>query len=159
MYDVPLPTLKAVRDLLGDLLGRSVDVTPLDSSEPTLDHRATVGLYRDDAKNTAAVVTADLRLSTYLAAGLALLTKDAADEVAAQGALPQSYLENLHEILNILGTVFNTEGVRPVRLADMCAPGMPVPPRAAEFAVRRGSRLDVTVAITGYGSGHMALVT
>jgi hypothetical protein len=158
MHQVPLPSTKAVRDLLSDLLGREVDLAPIDVIDPVLDHRSAVGVYHDEARNTAAVVTADLALSAYLAAALALLNKEAADEVAADAALPESYLENLHEILNIVGTLFNAESPRPVRLADMHGPGQQVPPRVADLAIARGRRLDVTVSIPGYGSGHMALV-
>lgn len=158
MHEVPLPSTKSVRDLLSDLFGREIELTPLDITDPVLDHRSSVAVYRDDAKNTAAVVTADLTLSAYLSAALALLNRDAAEEVAAEGALPQSYLENLHEILSILGTLFNVGSPRSVRLADMHAPGQQLPPRVSELAVARGRRLDVTVSIPGYGSGRMALV-
>jgi hypothetical protein len=159
MVQPPLPTPKDVRDLLSDLLVRPVEVAPEDVSEPRLDARASVGVYQDDHKNVVAVVTTDLPLSARLAGCLALAPSDGTEEVAASGALPPSYAENLHEILNIVGTLFNSARTGPVRLTRMHAPGEQVPPQVTTLAGRTGRRLDLTVSISGYGSGQMALVT
>jgi hypothetical protein len=159
MAQPPLPTPKDVRDLFSDLLGRTVEVTAEDVTDPRLDARASVGIYQDAHKHTVAVVTTDPSLSAHLAGCLALTPSDAAREVAASGMLPTSYAENLHEVLNIVGTLFNSAGTRPVRFTQMHAPGEQVPAQVATFAGTTGRRLDLTVSISGYGSGQMAVVT
>jgi hypothetical protein len=157
MTDVPIPATKQLRDLLGDLYGREVEVSPLDDASAKLDPRATVASYHDDARNTVAVVTTDFPLSVNLAAGLALANREIAAEVAAGDSLPDDYAESVREVLSIVGTLFNSPA-RAVRFHDMHAPGTPVPPRVASFATATGRRLDVKVAVNGYGSGTMSVV-
>jgi hypothetical protein len=158
MATTTLPTVMDVRNLLGDLLGREVETTLQDGTPGPLDPRACVGVYQDDRHNSVAVITTDLPLSVYLAASLALTSKDAAEEVVKEKALSPAYAENLHEILNVFGTLFNRPGTPPTRLAAMHAPGDPVPPRVASQAAGTGNRLDTTVTIRGYGSGQMSVV-
>ena len=158
MATTTLPTVMEVRNLLGDLLGREVETALQDGTPAPLDPRACVGVYQDDRRNSVAVVVTDLPLSVYLAAALALAHKDAADEVVQQRTLTPTYTENLHEILNVVGTLFNRPGSPPTRLTAMHAPGDPVPPRVATQAGSTGNRLDMTVSIPGYGSGQMSLV-
>jgi hypothetical protein len=158
MADTLLPTSKSVRDLLSDLFGREVEVAERAVLDPELHPGSSVGVYRDDAKNTAAVVTADLALSVYLAAALGLTSKEAADEAVSTGALSDSYAENLHEILNIISGLFNAPGRRHVALHAVHGPGESLVPRVSTFATAVGSRLDLTVSVPGYGSGAMALV-
>jgi hypothetical protein len=158
MSTTTLPTVKDVHDLLGDLLGREVETTLHDGAPGPLDPRACLGVYQDDRHNSVAVVITDLPLSVYLAAALALTSKDAADELVKEKTLSPTYAENLHEILNILGTLFNRPGTPPTRLTAMHAPGEPVPPRVAAQASGTGNRLDMAVAIPGYGSGLLSLV-
>lgn len=153
-----LPTVKAVHDLLNDLFGRDVEIAARAVLTPELPPNASVGVYRDDAKNTVAVVTADLALAAYMAAGLALTSKDDAEELVAKGVLPDGFAETTHEILNIMGSLFNAPALPHVRLYAMHRPGEPVPPLAASFATATGQRLDLTVTIPGYGSGELALV-
>jgi hypothetical protein len=159
MNEIPLPSAKAVRDLLSELFGRDVDVAQSDlPAEPRLDPRSTVAVYRDDAKNTAGVVTADLTLSTYLAAGLSLVSKDSADEAVSAGTLPATYAENVREVLSIVGTLLNSPVSRAVRMGAIHLPGEPVPFRVSDRAVATGRRLDLQVSISGYGSGQMSVV-
>ena len=159
MTTTVLPSAKAVRELLSDLLARDVELTTSDEAPSALPRGTSVGVYRDDARNIVAVVTVDLTLSTYLAAALALSSKEAAEEVAESGTLTPIYRENLHEVLNIVGTLFNGESARHVRLHELHTPGEPLPPAAAAFATAFGSRVDLDVSIPGYGAGRLGVVT
>lgn len=158
MAESQLPTVKAVHDLLGDLFGRVVDVTAQVVLEPTLAPTTSVGVYRDEAKNTVAVVTADLALAAHLSAGLALTSKDGADEIVAKKVLPDASAETLHEILNIMGSLLNGPTTPHVQLHAVHWPGEPVPPLVSSRATATGSRLDLTVSVPGYGSGQMSIV-
>lgn len=158
MSSSALPTPKDVRDLLSDLLGRQVEVVAHDAPATPLAAGTTVGVYHDDRHNTVAVVTADLSLSAHLAAAIALTTKDGAEEAVRNRCLPATYTENLHEVLNVLGTLFNGPSTPATRLDAMHAPGEPVPPRTAELAGRTGHRVDMAVSIPAYGSGELGVV-
>lgn len=76
----------------------------------------------------------------------------------ATGGLPDAYAENLHEVLNIMGRLFDATGSPHVRFHAMHSPGEPVPPLVTSLATMAGRRLDVTLSIPGYGSGEMSLV-
>lgn len=158
MSNTALPTTKAVRDLLSTLFGRDVELSELPTVEPDLAPSSTVAVYRNAGNNDAAVVTADLTLSAHLAAMLGLTSKDAADEAVRRGTLSDAYAENLHEILSIMGALFNAEGSARVGLHAVHGPGEPVPPRVAAFAASIGSRLDLTLSLPGYGAGVMSIV-
>lgn len=158
MAEIQLPTVKAVHDLLNDIFGRDVDVVAQAVFEPKLAPDASVGVYRDEAKNLVAVVVADLALSAYLAAGLALTSKNDAEETVRKGMLPGSSAETMHEILNIMSTLFNDTSSRHVRFHALHPPKEPVPPLVSARATTTGRRLDVTVSVPGYGSGQMSLV-
>lgn len=157
MFDQPLPSSKDVRDLLSDLLGRDVTVAQEDAPATAPAADSTVAVYRDDARNLVAIVVTDLALSGHLGAALALMSKDTVAEAVADRSLPAVLAENAREVLSIVGTLFN--GHRPVRLADVHLPGEAVPMQISAHSTALGRRrMDLDVAVPGYGSGQMSVV-
>lgn len=157
MQTLALPAAKVVRDLLHDLLGREVTITQQDRPPAVPPPESAVAVYRDDAGYAAAVVVADLALSAYAGAGLALMGKDIADQAIVGRSLPPLLAENLHEVLNIVGALFNTH--RPVRLSTVHLPGEMAPMQVSDQAASFGRpRIDLDVSISGYGTGQMSVV-
>ena len=67
--------------------------------------------------------------------------------------------ENLYEVLNVLASLFNAEGLPHVKLHDAFYPGAaPAPSDVRAYACVLGRRLDLVVDIGGYGSGRFSLV-
>lgn len=157
MYDQPLPSTKDVRDLLQDLLTREVTVAQDDETATMPAADSTVAVYRDDARNLVAIVITDLALSGHLGAALSLMSREVAGQALADRSLPAPLAENVHEVLSVVGTLFN--GHRAVRLTDVHLPGEPLPTQVSEQTAALGRRrMDIEVTVAGYGTGQMSVV-
>jgi hypothetical protein len=66
--------------------------------------------------------------------------------------------ENLHEVLNILATLFNPPGAPHVRLDTVHVPGTLPPAGVSAQLSAFGYREDLKVEVAGYGGGPLSLV-
>ena len=66
--------------------------------------------------------------------------------------------ENCYEVLNVLSAVFNVGGAPHVRLYEMYGPNVSLPSDVASSVQVLGNRLDVVLAIAGYGDVHLSVV-
>lgn len=154
-----LPTPKAVRDMLEELLGRDVAVAP--APEPLVPgdrELVSVGVYVDDALHMAAVVVTDLALSAFVGAAIGLIPKGGAEACVEDRELSPPVRDNLYEVLNIVSALFNLPGQPHLKLYGVHSVG-DLPPTDISALVRAiGNRLDLTVSVAGYGSGRVAIV-
>lgn len=153
-----IPSLKAVRDLLADLLGRDVTVEPGAPLDGSARAAAAHAVYVNQRLEVAAVLEVDLRLSASLSAAVGLIPAPRAQEAAEEGRLPTDLRENLYEVCNIVSALFNLPGAPHLKLYELYAPGEPPPPNVSALAAATGSREDIAVGVNGYGSGTMSLV-
>ncbi|HET7328547.1 MAG TPA: hypothetical protein VFJ14_14820 [Nocardioidaceae bacterium] len=153
-----LPTTKALRDLLLDLLGRDVEVAPTEPYAPEADERATSAVYVDDSMHTSAVMVADLPFSAYAGAAIGLVPVGGAKAAIEDRELAPTVRDNLYEVLNICASLLNGEGRPHVKLHTMYEPGAWPPADVSAYAKALGRRLDLTVDIAGYGSGRLSIV-
>jgi hypothetical protein len=152
-----LPAPKEVRDLLEDLLGRSVTVgiaNPVRGDELA---STLVSVYVDDLLTLAGVIGLDLPLAVYAGAAIGLMPPAGAQDCVDQGALTSILAENATEVCNILSGLLNRPGSPHIRLYQTFLPGDPLPNDAAGHMVAIGRRLDLTVDVAGYGSGRLSL--
>lgn len=155
----PLPTAKAVKDLLEAILGRDVDVTTgAEAVDPAQAPGAVVGVYTQDSLALAAVVILDLPLAAYVGAALALIPRGGAEAAVEDGVLPDSLLENTAEILNVTTSLFNVDGAPHHRLYATYAPGATLPADVAQWVLAYIPRLDLTVEVQGYGPGRLSVL-
>jgi hypothetical protein len=154
----PVPSAKAVRDMLSDLLGRTVEVRSSLPYAPRPSDPVTVAVYVDDRTVVRAVGVADLAFSARAAAAIGLVPAASADEAVEAGVLGETLAENLHEVLNIAASLLNAEGVVHVKLHQMYAAGTRPPAEIAACVQALGRRLDLGVDIAGYGGGRFSLV-
>jgi hypothetical protein len=153
-----LPPAKAVRDLLEDLLGRDIEVSPSEPLVPGVKEPAAVAVYVDKGLRTCAVVTFDLALSAYAGAAIGLIPKGGAEACLEEGELTPMVRDNLSEVLNIFSVIFQKPNVPAVRLYGVYEPGELPPADVSAYARTVGRRLDVTVKVAGYGFGRLAVV-
>jgi hypothetical protein len=149
------PTPKAVRDLLGELLGRTPRVAPGVPYAPGYGEPATQAVYVDQRMRTKAVVSADLRGSAYLAAMVARLPAGALEEVWKQRLLTPALTGHLDRVLDGLSPLFGGQ----VRRYASYPPASDPPTDVAAFARALGNRLDLAVGFAQYGIGRLSLVT
>jgi hypothetical protein len=155
---VPLPAAKDVRDMLTGLVGRPVNVVPGDPVTPTPDKPVAVAVYVDPQMNVNALCLMDLGAAAYTGSALALLPPGGAqDAVEEDGELSGMQVEALHEVVNVLSALFNTEGAPHSKLHKLYAPGEELPGDLAGM-LAAFNRVDLGIEVPTYGKGALSLV-
>lgn len=156
MMSLRLPSPKAIRDVLADLIGRDVSVQV---SDPPAGARIPVAavFVRDDLA-LAAVVGFDLPLAANLSAALGLVPPGGAEACVEDGELTPTLADNLTELCNVLAGVFNHAGGPHVRLLRVHLTNEPMPGDVVAHLQALGNRLDLAVTTPGYGTGAFILV-
>jgi len=153
-----LPSPKAVRDMLLDLLGRDVEVALTGAWAPTAKDPGTVAVYTDDRTKARALVFCDVPLSAHFGTAIALIPAETALDCIEAKALTQPVSENVYEILNIVSACFNLPGRPHLRLYGMHPPGESAAPDITSRLRGFGNRLDLNVTVAGYGGGRMTVM-
>jgi CheY-like chemotaxis protein len=152
-----VPAAKDIRDLLSELLGRPVTVSPGRRVVPTREAPVSLATYVDKARSVSALCLMDVPLSGYTAGALALLPPGGVRDAVEEKEFGSSLVEALHEVANILSKVLNTPGAPRATLHTLYPPGSFLP---EELLVSASGfeRLDLVVTVPGYGQGAMSLV-
>ena len=153
-----LPAPKEVRDLIGDLLARQVDLRPAPPFGVAPTYPASVATYVDDSLIVRAIVAFDLPLSAHVGAALALVPASQAVAAVEEGRVEGSVAESLREVFNIVGSLFNVPGALHLRLHACQVSGEPLPHDVRARTQALGHRCDFLVTVGGYGSGRVAVV-
>ena len=154
-----LPAPMHVRDLLSDLLGREVTVgtgTPVASTRV---RPAAIAVFADDRQRTVVVALLDLPLCGAAGGALGLLPQAGVTAMVEDNDLSEVLLENLDEVVNILSVLFNVPGAPHAKLHKLYAPGDLLPNEVRAYASVLGFRLDLAVAVAGYGSGRLSIIS
>jgi hypothetical protein len=155
---VPLPAAKDVRDMLTGLVGKPVNVTPGTPVTPTADRPVAVAVYVDPNMSVNALALMDLGASAYTGGALALLPPGGCqDAVEEDGELTGMQFEALHEVVNVLSALFNTQGAPHSKLHKLYAPGEELPSDLAGM-LAAFNRVDLAIEIPTYGKGAISLV-
>lgn len=155
--ETPLPRAMEVREVLEELLGRDVEVTTGGAMvNPSMPGGALVGIYTDNHLKMAALVLFDLALAARAGAAIALVPAATADFAIEDCALTPALFDNAAEILNIATSMFHAEGSPHLRLDRCYAPGEPLPADVAQWVLAYVRRIDLTIAIKGYGPGSLS---
>ena len=155
---VQLPAAKDVKDMLSGLVGRDVAVAPGAPVTPTPDKPVSVAVYVDPYLAVNAICVLDLGASAYTGGALALLPPGGCqDAVEEDGELTGMQLEALHEVVNVLSALFNTQGAPHAKLHKLYAPGEQLPGDLAGM-LAAFNRVDLAIEIPTYGKGAISLV-
>jgi hypothetical protein len=148
----------AVREMLMDMLGRDVTVSPSKPWAPSPGDPGAVAVYLDDGMRLRALIACNLELSVALGASIALIPAKAAAECVEAGRLTADMTENLNEVLNILAALFNLPDGPHVKLYAVHVPGTAPPADIASQLRTYGKREDLKVEVAGYAGGRLSLV-
>jgi hypothetical protein len=152
----PMPTRMAVRNLIGDLIGRDVDIR---DSEPIQSKVTNVtGVYVTDRLATSAIAVLDFEAAARLGGALGMLPRGGVEDAITERQLPPMVRDNTYEVLNVLASAFNIGNAPHVRLYQMYGPGGGVPTDVASMGASVIGRMDVTLQIAGYGNGKLSIV-
>ena len=155
----PLPAVADLQSLLQQLLGRDVEVT-LRGKMPDLatGGGVQVGTYADRSGTLRALLVADLALAARAGAAIALAPPAGADDAVSEERLPPALYDNAREILNVTASLFNTGAGPHLTPQASFAPGGLLPPAVAHAVRAYVRRLDLHVAVKGYGVGNLSVV-
>jgi hypothetical protein len=154
----PAPIDGDVRDLLSDLLGRSIVVDKVARITLDDDESAVVAEYVTDDGSVGALCVVDAPLAMRCGAALSMVPSSVADEAVKRAELPDQLLENWKEVANVFAQLLNGPKTPHLRLQALHPlPGdVPQPVdallRAPEF------RRDFELRIEDYGAGRFSLL-
>jgi hypothetical protein len=154
-----MPSLKDIRDTVSGLVGKEVELAA-GAAAPAVggDSGSLVALYVDDTLRSSAVIVFDLPLAARLGAAIGLIPRGGADAALEDRALSPVLRENATEILNVLASVFNTDGSPHLRLYSVAGSRDELRADVRAIAVKAAPREDVTVEVPRYGAGVLSVV-
>jgi hypothetical protein len=154
----PVPIQEDIRDLLVNLLGRTVavdKVSPLVLEDDTV---AAVAEYVTDDDRPDALAVLDSRFAVRAGAALVMVPSNVAEQDLKAKELPESHLENVQEVLNVLSRLLNSEGSPHLRLRAVHRLPGDLPAGVADLLDHPEFRRDFAVFIEGYGDGRFSLL-
>ncbi|MFD1505486.1 hypothetical protein FE374_02490 [Georgenia yuyongxinii] len=139
-------------------MSRDVELSP--AANPLTTAGSTViGAYADDDRRTVAIVAMDTPLAARIAGALALVTPRRIEERLVSGGLWGQQFDDISEVFNILGVLFNADGAPHVRLSTVYETLRTFPPmEVVGWLASDLPRVDVDATVKGYGGGTMAVV-
>lgn len=159
MSGTPLPSALEVRELLEGLLGREVEVgTGGPMVDPGAEDGALVAEFVSDQMQLSALVVVDVPLAARAGAAIALMPSHLSENAVGAGELTDVLLENAGEILNVMASMFNTEGAPHLRLNAVHPPKSALPNDVAGWVMAYVPRLDLECEVSGYGPGNVSVL-
>jgi len=156
MESSPLPTRMAVRELVEGLIGRDIELK--DATVLGMSPSNVVAVFVTDQLKVAALAVLDFDGAARIGGALGMLPKGGIDDAIKEQDLPTVMRDNTYEVLNVLSAIFNVEGAPHVRLYQMYGPFGSMPNDVAQLAQALGTRLDLELVISGYGSARLSVV-
>lgn len=154
----PVPIQEDVRDMLADLLGRVTAVDKVKTTDFGEDGPALIAEYSTDEGEVGVICLLDARLALRCGAALAMVPVPVVEEALRRGELPEVLLENVKEVVNILGGLFNSARSPHVRLTTVHRLPAELPASVTALLEAPAFRRDFAVLIEGYGDGRLALL-
>ena len=148
----------ALHELFAGLLGRPVKVS---SSKPIVmfgKEQWVVGVYIDDDDKLAGLSVTDISLANHAGAALSMVPSGQAEAGAKANTVSDELFMNYREILNVAANLYPAAGGKHVRLSDVVYAKPKVDPEFVKLIRKPKSRVDVNVAVDGYGVGRISLV-
>lgn len=154
-----IPKPEVIVNLLNDLLGLAVTVKsgpPLDTSPSA---SLLIGAFAAPDKTVRLLCLSDYNLAAQAGAALSMIPAGVAKDSAKSGVLPDNIFDNFREVLNVMNGALNR--ARTVRLAlhNVFLSAKDAPQEVAAIMAKPTARLDLEIAIAGYGSGRLALLS
>lgn len=151
-----IPTPESVAHLIEGLLGKAVKTKKITSWKEA---PVAVAEYRMDTGDLSAACLCDLPAGSNLGAALTLLPAPRAAECIKKKSIDEDILDNVREILNVASSLFNKSGGAHVSLKAVHSTPDKLPDDVAELVKTPASRLDVELAVPGYGPGKLSILT
>jgi len=150
-----LPSSDKTARLLSGLLNRPVKAKP--AAAPSAPTMKFVGLFGRGDGQAGAACFADLPLAAYAGAALVMIPSDVAQQSARSKDIDPMLAENFAEICNVLSRLFADDDTIRVKLEGTAFPPAALPETVTKLYGAAKQKLDLEIAIDGYGSGRLSL--
>jgi hypothetical protein len=153
---VLLPIQEAIRDLVGDLLGKPVGVDKLSTALTEAETAALVA-YRDDEGTLMALISADRDLVAILGATLVMVPAPGVAELMKADTVPEHIYENFYEVSNIMTSLINRPNYPHLRQVERLDDPAKATGDIREVLDAPAKKRSFTVTVVGYGAGRMTM--
>lgn len=153
---VRLPEGEEVRDLLTQLVGRTVTLRSTGAPRPNAGPQAECTYVEPDG-TVRAIASLDLELGAALGAALGLLPGPMVTEATRTGALSPPLLECLHEVVNVCARLLNRPGGAFVTLGQLPPPPDTLPEAVKTRMARASLQREYELEVAGYPRGRMVI--
>jgi hypothetical protein len=92
-----------------------------------------------------------------MSAALSLIPAAVANEAVRKGVLVDNVADNLHEVANVMASLFNHDGATHIKLREVITAPEVIPPMLPAAMGRATARFDLNIAVQGYGAGTLVL--
>jgi hypothetical protein len=154
----PVPVKEDLRNLLRDLLGRSVVVDK--DSELVLDdgRPGIVATYITDAGQLAALIPMDVVFACAVGGALSMIPPVVVQESVANGVVSENLLDNASEVLNICTQLLNSAGTPHLRFKELLPVPGHLPDDVRALLEAPAFRRDFAVLVESYGDGRCSVL-
>lgn len=153
-----LPTPKEVRDLLAERLGHAVSLAAGVPYAPAALEPATYAVFVDEHLDTRAVLACDLPMSVRAGGAIATIPAGGLEAELGRATLGHVTGRHLKGLLEEFVALLDPTGEESVRLHAVYLPGEETPSDIPAYVRALGRRIDLVVAVAGYGEGRLSLV-
>ena len=159
MAAIPVPVRASVRDLIGDLVGKSVSVAPAPAPQQLNGRPAYAATYRFDDGRVAGLTVCDLPAALAMGAAIGFMPRpDAEAELAENGELAGDLLEFFREVVNVFAKLLNSPMTPHVALRELDRVPGKVRADAAAVALSPSARVDYEVIVDGFDPGMLTVL-
>lgn len=141
-----------ISNLFGCLFPVKVDIVPAEQEEH-MSAEKIVGIFRNDVGELVGVCNADFEFAARAAAALTMIPSGGCNEAIENKELSESYLENTHEVMNLMATLISEPGGKRVFLSDLVVPGQPIPDDVVTLLETYEFCAGLKASFQGYGEG------
>ena len=118
----------------------------------------TVAEYVTDDGCVQALCVCDIDLACYSGAALSMIPPGVALQGIRRHELEENLADNFREIMNVLASLLNTTGSPHLVFRSLALPKQEVSDDVKTLLLNPPTRIDLEIAIEGYGSGKATLV-
>jgi hypothetical protein len=155
----PMPGQDRVRDVLADLMGRTVTVARTEAAPLEVDGPGPAALadYEADGGSIGVLCVADVRLANALGAALTMIAPAAVDEAVENLRIDDPTIDNFREVVNVLTSLFNTTSTPHVKFREVHRLPSQLPAETVQLLEAPRGRRDFDVSVEDYGTGRLSL--
>jgi hypothetical protein len=154
----PVPIQEDIRDLLGTLLGKAVEVGKVSKLEFEEGDAGVIAEFVTDAGSTDALCLVDAAFAVRASGALIMIPVPAVEQKVARHQIEDDDVEVLHEVVNVLSKLLNSASTPHLKLEGMHRVPGELPEGVNALLAKPEFRRDFAVFIEGYGEGRFSLL-